>query len=215
MRLNTLLALMTLGAGYAALTACDGGDKPENEADTDTDTDADADSDADADVDTAPTGALGPLVWIGFAGGGTYDIASDTYGGVETFGVYEFNDQVNPQIGDETALCEFSWPASNPTPAPGTCANCEWSANVTMGVGSESGPAGGCATFGIDATVNEGASFGYGYDSDYDYQGEIFPILMYYSQTNMEWGPGTDLGVAYDETTGAFDYIFLSDYGYL
>ncbi len=214
MRLHTLLALMTVGVGYAALTACDGGEKPSEEADTDTDTDADTDSDTDVDF-TGDTGPTGPFVWIGFAGGGNYDIAGDTYSGEETFGVYEFNDYANPDLGDATALCEFAWPASNPTPVPAPCADCDWAANVTMGTGAESGPAGGCAGFGIDSTVNDGLSFGYGYNPAYEYQGQTFPVLMYYSQTNSAWGAGTDLGVSYDDTTGDFTYIFLSDYGYL
>jgi len=222
MRLTTLLSLSMIGIGYVGLTACSGGDKP-NEADTDTDADADADTDTDTDADTDVStggtgGPSGPLVWIGFSDLGA-NYLNGVYAGSEELGVYLFNTQPpgQPDFADTTTLCEFSWTASNAATTPNAtpCAECVWDARVGLSAGVETGPAAGCVDYGIDATAGDGLDFGYGYNAAYSYNGVDYAALMFLDDAGGTWGAATIEGVTYDDVTGDFTYLWVNNVAYL
>jgi hypothetical protein len=200
----------------------------------DIDSDADADTDADTDVETGDTAPpTGPLGMIARPGEGVY--TAGKYTGVEHAGVYQFNNQIDPTFTDYTALCQFTWDAtdaaSDPAPVANLpdfsdtpCPDCTFAVVVALHGGTESGPPAACAPWGITATYSEGLAFAYGYREGY-FTGVpptfVDPMLMVLDEGDPTsvpprppaWfsnGPAT-----YNPATGEFSYVLVHVVGYL
>ncbi|MEZ4322448.1 MAG: hypothetical protein R3F61_33585 [Myxococcota bacterium] len=169
--------------------------------------------------DTAPE--LSDYAYIAFQGDANY--LAGTYTGTESFGYYRFNNQDAPALGDETALCEFTYTAANAAnPQATPCAECEWDVRVafTNGVETsdthsftdpESGALYSCALF--NTTVDADTDYGYGF-GQYTYMGTDYPALYFFNDDDSTWGPAT-LEASYDAVSGDFTYNWILQAGYL
>ena len=161
------------------------------DADTDTDTDSDADSDADADADADSDADADADA----------DADTDTemdYEGYETFD-YGYGE------GAGFRSCSMYWDAKGGEITP--CTGCEWAFEVSMtydaGASTDDGT---CASLAMDA------SYGYGYDADYQGYGSF---LMYrYGSNWYAWAYAELVGSEISYHVGYIDYPYDSGGSY-